>query len=153
MSMTSGPMLPVSNGNVTGPVPSENVSVAVRSVIVHPSSIDKTVALRYALSSCDAQLINQRAHRRLGLAATRNQVPQLVVRQCEQRVEHGNLFFGERRAFRVQEAGQDQIVFEQTAPATPSNPRELAVVQEIRVRLDFHVMSYAFFRTRRENRV
>src|SRR5438067_9750437 len=131
MSITSGPIVPFKRGTVTGAVPSENVSVALWSVIVRPSKDQSSVGatLLYRSFSCVSQLLEQRTHRRIGgLGASGDQIPQLVVRQREQLVERRDLFFRKRCAFGIQKPGQDQIVFEQSTPTAPANPRKAARV-------------------------
>jgi hypothetical protein len=91
------------------------------------------------LFSCASQLVEQRKHRRVGrLGASGDQIPQLVVRQGEQFVEHGDSFFIQRCAVGVKKSRQYQIVFEQSATAAPTDSRQSARLD--RIRLDFWSM-------------
>src|SRR6476620_5880668 len=101
MSITSGPNVPGSTGNVTGAEPSEKESVAVRSVIVRPCWQRQgqartargpgfsSVGVSLSSLSQRTQLVEQRAHRGVvRLDAAGDQIPQIVVRQIEQPVQH-----------------------------------------------------------------
>src|SRR5262245_12364741 len=115
MSMTSGPMVPVRIGKLTEGEPSEKLIVAVRSVMA--------MAPVRKCSSGGAQLREQRGDKAvLRFLAAGDQIPQLVVRQVEETIQHGDLVFRHLGAARREEAREDEVVFQHAAPAAPLNP-------------------------------
>src|SRR5512139_2252552 len=128
MSMTSGPTVPESTGKLTAGEPSEKVSVAVRSVIVvlrwvgdvrlglGSRCVDgRSVPAQQGDEGCDPG-------GRLGAAG--DQVPQLLIRQVEQDVEHRHLVLVDGGAARVEEAREDEVVLEHAPAAAPAQARE-----------------------------
>src|SRR6266702_1793105 len=135
MSITSGPIVPESVGNVIDGVPSLTVRVAVWSVMSLTSVMSvaprgrsgSKVATRVGVASFHMsevpQASKQRQDRRIGgLSVTRQQIPQIVVAQVEQPVKRSHFVFGDRGAARIKEAAQDQIVLEHAPPAAPPEP-------------------------------
>src|SRR5947207_16018101 len=108
MSTTSGPVLPESTGN-SSDLPSGSLSCAVLSAMVFLSG--------------GAQARHDILELRLiGFAAAGDDVPQIVVRQVEQRAQ--------RAVIRMQRqiALQHDIELQQAAPAFPLEPLSLETI-------------------------